>query len=97
MFTITRKHTENQDIIIQHMTKLTHYIDDTKKKRKLKLQCLLPLYRISTRSQPNTTDVPSTRLNQINRFIENVFQIDFYLKSIKFCYCASMQRFIEFK
>ena len=36
-------------------------------------------------------------LNQINRFIKNISQINFYLKSIKFSYWVSMQRFIEFK
>ena len=36
-------------------------------------------------------------LNQINRFIKNVFQINLYLKAIKFSHCGSMQRFIEFE
>ena len=36
-------------------------------------------------------------LNQSNRFIKNVFQINFYFESIKCPHCGSMQRFIEYK
>ena len=39
--------------------KITHYIDNTKNKRKQKQQCL-PDHRLLTRYQLNTTDAPST-------------------------------------
>ena len=36
-------------------------------------------------------------MNQINRFINNVYQIDFYLKGIELSHYDSMQRIIGFK
>ena len=39
----------------------------------------------------------NVQLNQINPLIKNVFQINFYFKSIKFSYRGPIKRFIEFK
>ena len=111
--TITCEQTENWDIIIQHMTKvthvkITHYLDDTKKKQIKAAMLAAPssaFHTIST--ERDWCAIYNCRrtgcrqlnvyLNQINHFIKNVFQINFYLKSIKFSPCGSMQRFIKFK
>ena len=95
-FPVTRKQTKNWNIIIHHMTKITHvkithYPDDTKKTQ-MKAAPSPAFHTISTehdwRAIYNCRRTGcrqlNVHLNQINRFIKNVFSINFYSKSIKF-------------
>ena len=101
---ITIQHTTNTAHV-----KITHYIDDTERKTQINAAMRAgpspAFHAISTKQ--NWRAIYNCRrtgcrqlnvqLNQINRFIKNVFQINFFLKSIKFSHWSSMKRFIEFK
>ena len=66
-FSITRKQTENRDMVIQQMTKITHakithYIDDTKKYAIEYSNACRTFTGFPRDFQLNTTDAPSTTI-----------------------------------